>query len=508
MARIVGVWRGYLLGQCSNALKVSLWWTGLSPLVLSLTGSDASIGAVRVAFNLALLFFSPFAGVLAERVRVETILVSTTAVRGALYGAVLPLLWATLFDHTEWLAVLLVLLSFMDGAQVAFANVVDIDMGGADLLGQQRKKVVTDALRNKLNSIWQIVFDSSFFFFTPSVALLAWYISYEAFGKESSDYIKSGILVAVFASIFVLTSLASLYFYTIGMRMEKQQVNGSYSELSGNGEEEEEADRVYIEEDEGAPPDHEPILASLMAGARLTWQTKPVRYRLIFLGLEVAMEDAMVAVVIAEYAYNSRLFGAGDPTATNLYAAVIVAVGKLGAMFAGWYMHSRYILPKTVDDYRPLFISVLVAGASMSLLLLAYRIEMSVNHSDSFMAIISRGLVFVSSAMFFLFSTGPKIGFETLLQGMAASVEGSGKIFGFVGPFISVVDSIVVMGISLAFSLVKAQADEDDTREELFLQSLMITCGVFLLHGVVEAFLGPSLMLPRDETMLHNLGLH
>lgn len=77
------------------------------------------------------------------------------------------------------------------------------------------------------------------------------------------------------------------------------------------------------------------------------------------------------------------------------------------------------------------------------LLPLAYGMEQE-DASGDVNNYISRGLVFGSSFLFFLFSTGPKIGFETLLQGMAANVEGSGAIFGFVGTFVTIIGMVHV----------------------------------------------------------------
>jgi hypothetical protein len=48
------------------------------------------VGGMRVAFNTALLFFSPLAGALAERLSIRSILLSTTIFRGFMYGGFMP----------------------------------------------------------------------------------------------------------------------------------------------------------------------------------------------------------------------------------------------------------------------------------------------------------------------------------------------------------------------------------------------------------------------------------
>jgi len=45
-----------------NALKVSLWWTALSPVALAMVDKDSVLGAVRLAFNISLMLLSPLAG--------------------------------------------------------------------------------------------------------------------------------------------------------------------------------------------------------------------------------------------------------------------------------------------------------------------------------------------------------------------------------------------------------------------------------------------------------------
>ncbi|GBG29907.1 Hypothetical Protein FCC1311_061272 [Hondaea fermentalgiana] len=514
------VFRSYLVGQSAYGLRVSLWWVGLSPLMLALVGNENVLGAVRVAFNVALLVVSPFAGVLAGRMKLEKILTATTFGRGAIYVVLLPLLWLffaapfRVVDSPTTLFVLVVVLCFIDGIQVALANVVDVDMGGTDILGAQKGLTVTDAMRNKLNSVFHICFDTSFLVFTPSVALLAWYIGELAVdqgrSKEDEDALKSGVLVCTFAGVFLVTSLISLYCYIYGLggapdaEGDYQVAPGDETELNEGANSAPANAQETAEEDSG-------ILKSLWEGAVMTWSTRPIRWRLLFLGLEVAVEDAMVAVIVTEYAFTSHYFGDGDATRTNLFTALIVAVGKVGAVVAGFFMHSCWAVPTKKKGFRPLFASVLLASASVWLLVVAYGLERSApNDIHGKTAWISRVLVFLSVTLFFLLSTAPKIGFETLLQGMVTSVEKGEKIFGFVGPFISIVDSIVVMGISLAFSMMKGNCSDGDfeCQSSHFLSALSIIAAFYLAHGIFEALLGPRLMLPDDQDMLNKMGLN
>mmetsp|Transcript_14983 Transcript_14983/g.24385 ORF Transcript_14983/g.24385 Transcript_14983/m.24385 type:complete len:524 (+) Transcript_14983:195-1766(+) len=509
---LLPIFRSLLLGQCGHALRVSLWWGGLSPLVLAFIGKDSALGLVRFAFNLGLLLISPIAGVFAEKIPMEKMLTRTLGVRVFLYGVYLPLVWflfrsGYVWDSLTACYVLVLLLALLDGIQVAFCNVVDIDMGGVDILAGQRGLTVTDKLRNKMNSIYQIAFDSSFIFFTPLIALLSWYIGAivsEDKKEADVDGAKAGVLILTFGGVFIVTGAVSYYYYAFGLaRNEGSVVPGGeeYSALSTS--EEAETTAVDVQEVEG-------LFASVWTGAKLCWQTRPILYRLLFLGLEVAFEDAMVSVLVAEYAYSSRFFGDGDPTESNLATALIIGVSKIGAILAGWFMHSVWKPPTTKGGFYPLFASVLLGSISVCGLVLAHQLELgNLDQPKSATAWLSRVLVFVSVFLFFLFSTAPKIGFATLLQGLASSVEGSGKIFGFVGPAISIVDSVVIMIISFAFGAFKGQCQEDDEhcRSEHFGYALLLACGLYLLHGVVECFIGPKLMLPNDPTMLRNVGI-
>ncbi len=50
----------------------------------------------------------------------------------------------------------------------------------------------------------------------------------------------------------------------------------------------------------------EDIAANMWSGLKLCWKHKAVRWRLVFLGLETAFEDAMISLVIMEYCINVR----------------------------------------------------------------------------------------------------------------------------------------------------------------------------------------------------------
>lgn len=86
-------------------------------------------------------------------------------------------------------------------------------------------------------------------------------------------------------------------------------------------------------------------------------------------------------------------------------------------------------------------------------------------------------MVFASSCLFFFLSTPPKIGFETLLQNMVANLEEhvAGKIFGFVGTFITSVDAVLLLAFTVLFGRLKASCGTPSTshpNDEAYLSCL------------------------------------
>jgi hypothetical protein len=111
--------------------------------------------------------------------------------------------------------------------------------------------------------------------------------------------------------------------------------------------------------------------------------------------------------------------------------------------------------------------------------------------------------------MFFLFSTAPKIGFETLLQAIASRADASGRVFGFVGTAITIMDSVVVLSCSLIFAGLKGHCEDDDSKcLQLGLSNgLWAISGIYAAHGLLEVMLGPTLMLSQRNGGDENGGI-
>jgi hypothetical protein len=249
-----------------------------------------------------------------------------------------------------------------------------------------------------------------------------------------------------------------------------------------------------------SPPEDDEVPSSLLAalvdGIGLIRRNPPVLWRLVFLALEIALEDAMVAVLVAEYALSSHAFGRGNTTVGNLWTAAIIAVGKIGAVLSGYLMHRLWKVPETAKGYTPLFFLVLAGSLSVLLLPAARHMEQQ----------IGMGCVFLGVFLFFLFSTPPKVGFETLLQSMTAELPDAGRIFGCIPPLIMITDSTVVFGLTVMFERLKtAYPTRDDCAEgtycgEGFDYALWIAAGLYCLHGCFEVVLGPTLVLSGART--------
>ena len=116
------------------------------------------------------------------------------------------------------------------------------------------------------------------------------------------------------------------------------------------------------------------------------------------------------------------------------------------------------------------------------------------------------GCVFLGVFLFFLFSTPPKVGFETLLQSMTAELPDAGRIFGCIPPLIMITDSTVVFGLTVMFERLKtAYPTRDDCAEgtycgEGFDYALWIAAGLYCLHGCFEVVLGSTLVLSGART--------
>lgn len=206
---------------------------------------------------------------------------------------------------------------------------------------------------------------------------------------------------------------------------------------------------------------------------------------------------AVVSLVISEY--SSRVLAESGPLQyayANLWVAGIIAVGKLGGMISAVLMNRYFSVPPPNGEadqiydaemrvaYTPFFSYVLLGGISTLLIPVSYELR----SVDSVPRWACTALLFLGVFLFFLFSTLSKIGFSTLMQSLAArTAEHTGLVFGFMGTFVTMTDAAVLMTMSTLFAALD------------FKIALWIICSLFALHGIIERFFGPDLVLPRRK---------
>lgn len=243
---------------------------------------------------------------------------------------------------------------------------------------------------------------------------------------------------------------------------------------------------------------------SVREGAVLTWQNRRIRWRVLFFAIETSVEDAMIALIAAEIG-SEFLASAYHPAKLHysygqVWGSGLVAVGKCGGVIASLLMHRYFVVDEEREfrdpgaAYRPLFWFAFLGGAAALLLPLSFHL-----HSRDLLGqTAATSLLFLAMFLFFLLSTLSKIGFSTLMQSMAAEVEATGRVFGFVAAFVTATDALLLMAMSALFSTLHLQ------------MALWISCAFIALHGLVQLLFGPALVLrpnpqPFDDQLRMDL---
>lgn len=482
--------KGYLIGQIANVLKAGIWWVGFSPLILAIfkANGDYVVGYARIAFNLSLLLLSPIAGGVVEKVSIKKLLNLATIGRGLIYGLVLPFGWLLLVSDviikhndtmTTAFTVLFVSLVLCDGVVVAFANIADIDSGGTDLVAVQYGIPVNDNLRNHFNSLHILCFDGSMVVFAPAMAALGVVFAthVDAQGK-SSELVDTMAVMGSMMVVFIVASFISLYYYSTALPPKPAPTP------------------ISVADHDIGPVVGKcaQICEAIVEGFKMTWQHSRIRYRVLFLALEVALEDAMISIVIAQYAYHITE-NSTNPTVLkyksaygNLWAAGITSVGKIGGVITSILMHKCFHVDPAQpagSAYRALFYFVALGGVA------AMGIPIAFHFLPSGSAMLTQEIIVVVSCFFFfLFSTVGKIGFATLMQSLAAEFGASGRVFGFLAVAVTGTDALILMGLSTLF----ASYGPEDLGTPLW-----VCCGLICGHGLIECVFGPCLVLGSDK---------
>eukprot|EP00760_Papus_ankaliazontas_P010404 PhM_4_TR14268/c0_g1_i1/m.59724 len=479
------VLRHFLYGQYGNLFKLSLWWVALAPLTFALLKRDEAIGVGRIVYNSALCLLSPIGGILIEHVAPRTVLLHTTWIRFVIWCICLPLVW--LMMDRQWVSdvetvayVCLNIMLFFDGVSVGLGNILDIDGCGVDMLGGFHGIDIDDDVRNFFNTRHEIFFAICFVVLSPVLAVLG-YVLRDSLSDSSSmnhDQATSLIMVGIFVVGFFLASVLSIYHY--GMipskhiskeEMSEPLVDAATSELPASSST---WSQIMV------------TFAGLGETVGVIWRHGCIKWRLLFLALEIALEDAVIIVVAADVALHASYFGNEDAVVANCWSAGLIAVGKVGGVVASYVMMHKFSPPEDIQGYRKLFIFIFIGAICTVGFPLGHMLAHE-NKDNKLLRDLGIAVTFVAYFTFFFFSTLPKLGFMCLLQSLASQIESGGRIFGFIAIIVTSVDALVVMGLSLAF------------RHFALQEALWVTFGVFLVHGVLELIVGPILILQPLE---------
>lgn len=537
LTRARSIWHAYLKGQLANVGKAALWWSTFGIIAVSMLRSDVALAATRGPFNLALLLSSPLAAAAAEKWSIKRLLLLTTTGRFLIWTFLIPLTWIIFSNYLDWhntLWVLFISFMFLDGIQVAFSNAVDIDCGGLDSLSSAYDLPLTDFLRYRFTTVHQLVFDSSFILFTPPIILGLVLISewLRARSEAGSAIPLPVYIVGNDVSIFVLTtgvalvfgllSLLSLRYYIRGIPspiadgiMERQ---GLAQTLSTEGS----ARRVQWTKEPSnldTPSmwsSYKSKMAEIADGFFIVMSDSCLKWRLVMLAAETALEDTMVSVIIPMTALHSTSFlGHTDSrTVAALISVIVIAVGKLGGVLAGVYLASSWHYDTTASSAgKRLFDLVLLSSLSLVFVPLGFSLASqglqtpAIIHSTLDMSfgsmiqwltdrsgILGCIILLVGVFLFFIFSTAPKIGFASLIQTLVTHEDDVAKVFGFVGMFVTITDGLMITIINLILYWVVD-----------FRLGLWIVFGVYAAHGLLEYAFGTKLVQDSPATSNHRM---
>eukprot|EP01056_Protomagalhaensia_sp_Gyna25_P005092 Protomagalhaensia_sp_Gyna_25__5091@NODE_582_length_3071_cov_72_807388_g450_i0_p1_GENE_NODE_582_length_3071_cov_72_807388_g450_i0NODE_582_length_3071_cov_72_807388_g450_i0_p1_ORF_typecomplete_len469_score33_26_NODE_582_length_3071_cov_72_807388_g450_i03391745 len=426
-------------------------------------------------------------------------------------------------DRLSWLgwlrALWITFIGFMllDGVQVAFSNAVDIDCGGLDYLSSVYDLPLTDFLRYRFTTVHQLVFDSSFVFFTPPVVvglvfLYSWWTR-----SSSRDFLPvyiTGTDLSVFvltmgvAVVFGLLSLLSFRYYykgippvdTVDTSHQGSVLTRSLSDSNPPANRRTSSDRVVAW-------DYKAKLWEIADGFFIVASDKALKWRLVLLAVETALEDTMVSVIIPITALHATAFvgHTSSKTAAALINVVTIAVGKLGGVLAGVYLASSWSYDGICSrNGKRLFELVLFSSLSLILIPIGYTLAASGLHNhvpieSTIVSDISAASVFqwlsdrsgilgciallTGVALFFIFSTAPKIGFASLIQSLVTNEDDVAKVFSFVGMFVTIADGLMIAFINLVLYWIPD-----------FELGLWVVFGIYAIHGLLEYFFGSQLI--------------
>jgi len=252
------------------------------------------------------------------------------------------------------------------------------------------------------------------------------------------------------------------------------------------------AHKPPVVEEEAPPGGFCAVFAPICEGLSIVCSSRPIACRLVFFALEIALEDAMVALVCAEY--GMLIMAPDNALHGNFWSGVLIGGSKIGGVLTGAYMNRVWNnQTKEEKSYYPLFACCGLGGLCALAVPAATEVWGMAPSTGSGDTLMRDCVVFGGIFLFFFFTTAPKVGFGVLTQELIGETEQAGAIWGFGAAFITITDSVVIFVFSVLFEPEVASLQK----------ALWITSGCFAAIGLIEAILGPSLFLPDPEEEQH-----
>lgn len=497
---------GYLIGQLSNIVKMGLWWSLFGSLILTLfKGDPIGIGAARCAFNAALLLLSPIVGPLLERWSARHALQVTVLLRALVYSLLLPLCWILWQSDLilrpsndvafyTWLIGLL----FVDGIVVAIGKSLDIDSQGTDMISKQHCNGQLSAeTRQRFLVLHTRYFDASVILITPILTLAAKFAFEECdtslskiwtAWKNSDGQTKHGaVLVILFSvSFFIFSAISTCSYLRLSGSSSKSGLNSpllmpsshrqskigssSSSSVASFPSSFAQFQPSYLRPEPSFCEEVKMMICALPLGLRLYWADPSLRFPILSWILEESISDAVVSLIVTEYAFVAMFKGPTNYLTAALYASSFVAIGKFAAIVSNIVLARNWV---QCHLRSRLYIYIFLGSFS------SLGIPASLWFQD-YSRLLSLLIFCISLFLFFLFWSCPRVGWNVLFRLNEENPQ-NGKvqiILGFLAFAGYLSDSIILMLMALVFHFLDIQI------------ALWCTCGTIALYGVIQVIMG------------------
>jgi hypothetical protein len=458
-----GILRNYLRGQLAHMARFALHYSLWSPMAILLAGPQGLAWA-RSGYSFALAVMSPIAGGLAERYTTRSILMTTAAIRGVIWGAAVPLLFWAL--PTAPFIAAFIALNVIDGATVSINTLVDSDRGGPSKLAQEFDFPLTAADEAHLESTSFSFLNAMRFLLVPALAGALYLIP----GLSAS----AAGLIGLFAIVFGGGSAIAMYYYSFGIP------KGA---------------KVDVEKAQSMKQNMRQTYDAIAGGVKIAKENPKIGWRLVFAAFERPIEEMVGYVMVGIFAVS--MMAPGNAALGTLFTSLILAFGA-GAAMQGSKAVKRYMSKYdpnnegyvgTTDPgykgYKRFFGMTFVARAAALLMPLAVYL-MGVGFWPGVLTMLA------GVALYNYISYQPRIAFNTMMKTEAAASTHSTRIFGL-QVTMTWAFNFAIMG--LVGGLIAAA----EAGGMSWLSVYGVLTSIFVGLGAFEWLVGPRLLFDADE---------